>query len=128
MKYLTECIETGWISSDGPFVKEFENKFSSYIGTKYGISVCNGTAALETAFFAAGVGKGDEVIMPNRTWVATANAPMILGAKPVLVDVVKRAPLIDPGKIEEKITKKTRIILPVHLNGRGSDMEVINKT
>src|SRR5437870_1873839 len=83
---LIQCIETGWVSSDGPFVREFEQKFAAYIGVKHGIAVCNGTAALETALFAAGVGPGDEIIMPTFTIVSCLVAALRLGATPVLVD------------------------------------------
>jgi len=119
---LGKCIETGWISSDGPFVKEFENKFSSYIGTKYGISVCNGTAALETAFFAAGVGKGDEVIMPAFTIISCALVAIRLGAVPVLVDAEPDTWNMDVRQIESRITSKTKAIMAVHIYGHPVDM------
>jgi perosamine synthetase len=78
---LAQCIDTGWISSDGPFIREFENKFSKYIGVNQGIAVCNGTAALEAALYGIGVKKGDEVIMPSFTIISCAIAALRLGAR-----------------------------------------------
>ena len=86
-KYLCECIDTGWISSEGPFVKQFEEKMSAAAGRKYGIAVSNGTAALEVAMQAIGIGKDDEVIMPTFTIISCAMAVTKLGAKPVLVEI-----------------------------------------
>ena len=85
-KYLCECIDTGWISSEGPFVKEFEQKMSASVNRKYGIAVSNGTAALEIACQALDIGEGDEVIMPAFTIISCAMAVTKLGATPVLVD------------------------------------------
>ena len=80
---LVECIESGWVSSDGPMVKRFEESFSKYIGVKHGIAVTNGTAALETALFAIGISKGDEIIMPSFTIISCAVAAIRFGAIPV---------------------------------------------
>ena len=88
-KYLCECIDTGWISSEGPFVKEFEQKMSDTVDRKYGIAVSNGTAALIVAVQALGMKKGDEVIMPSFTIISCAMAVMKVGAVPVLVDQLK---------------------------------------
>ena len=85
-KYLCECIDTGWISSEGPFVKEFEQKMCATICRKYGIAVSNGTAALEVAVQALGIGEGDEVIMPTFTIISCAMAVTKAGGIPVLVD------------------------------------------
>ncbi len=120
---LARCIRSGWISSDGPFVREFEQKFSSYIGTKYGVALCNGTAALETALFAAGVGKGDEVIMPAFTIISCALAAIRLGAVPVLVDAEPDTWNMDVSRIESRITAKTKAIMPVHIYGHPVDMD-----
>lgn len=124
-KYLCQCIDEGWISSEGPFVKEFEEKFSSYIGSKFGIAVCNGTVALETALFAAGIGKGDEVIMPTFTIISCALAALRLGAKPVLVDSEPDTWNMDVTQIEKKITNKTKAIMPVHIYGHPVDMDPV---
>ena len=120
---LAECIRTGWISSDGPFVAEFERKFADYIGVKHGIAVCNGTAALETALFAAGIGKGDEVIMPAFTIISCALAVIRLGAIPVLVDAEADTWNMDVNQIEKRLTSKTKAIMPVHIFGHPVDMD-----
>lgn len=122
---LGECIDTGWISSDGPFVAEFEARFSSYIGAEYGVAVCNGTAALETALFAAGIGKGDEVIMPSFTIISCALAAIRLGAVPVLVDAESETWNMDVSQIEARITSRTRAIMPVHIYGHPVDMDPV---
>lgn len=116
-KYLCECIDTGWISSEGPFVKEFEQKMSASVGRKYGIAVTNGTAALEVAMQALGIGEGDEVIMPTFTIISCAMAVTKLGAVPVLVDSDIHTWNMNVDEIEEKITDRTKAILIVHLYG-----------
>ena len=122
---LTQCIDTGWVSSEGPFVKQFEESMSSYIGVEYGIAVCNGTAALETALYAAGIEKGDEVIMPTFTIISCAIAVLRLGAIPVLVDIGPDTWNMDVTQIEAKITKRTRAIMPVHIYGHPVDMDPV---
>lgn len=124
-KYLNQCLDEGWISSEGSFVTRFEKEFSAYLGLKYGIAVCNGTAALETAVFAAGIGKGDEVILPAFTIISCAISIIRLGAKPVLVDSEPETWNMDTKQIEAKITKKTRAIMPVHIYGHPVDMEPV---
>jgi len=126
-KYLAECIETGWISSEGPFVKEFEEKFSAYIGKKYGIAVCNGTAALEVAMGAIGLKPGEEVIMPTFTIISCPLAVISYGGIPIFVDSEPETWNIDVSKIEEKITKKTRAIMLVHIYGHPCDVDLIKK-
>lgn len=126
-KYLKECIETGWISSEGPFVRKFEEEFASFVGIKYGIAVCNGTAALETALFALGVKEGDEVIMPSFTIISCAIACIRLRAKPVLVDIEPDTCTMDITQIEAKITPKTKVIMSVHIYGQPVDMDKILK-
>ena len=116
-KYLCECIDTGWISSEGPFVKEFEQKMSATVGRKYGIAVSNGTAALEVAAQALGIGEGDEVIMPTFTIISCAMAVTKLGAVPVLVDSDINDWNMNVDEIEAKITDKTKAIMVVHLYG-----------
>ncbi len=120
---LINCIDTGWISSDGPFVREFERKFAEYIGVKYGIAVCNGTAALEAALYAAGIAKGDEVIMPAFTIISCALAAIRLGAVPVLVDAEPDTWNMDVNQIEARVTKKTKAIMAVHIYGHPVDMD-----
>jgi len=122
---LARCIQTGWISSDGPFVAEFEHRFSSYIGTKYGVAVSSGTAALETALFAAGIKKGDEIIMPAFTIISCALAAIRLGAVPVLVDAEPDTWNMDVQQIKSRITSKTKAIMPVHIYGHPVDMDPV---
>ena len=122
---LIECVETGWVSSDGPFVKQFEQNFAGYIGARHGIAVCNGTAALETALYAAGVGDGDEVIMPTFTIVSCLVAALRLGAVPVLVDVEPDTWGMDVSQIAARITPRTKAIMPVHMYGHPVDMDPV---
>ncbi|MCX5695168.1 MAG: DegT/DnrJ/EryC1/StrS family aminotransferase [Candidatus Omnitrophica bacterium] len=124
-KYLKECVDSGWISSEGPFVRRFEEEFASFVGVKYGIAVCNGTAALETALFALGIKAGDEVIMPSFTIISCAIACIRLGAKPVLVDIEPDNCTIDVNQIEGRITPKTKAIMPVHIYGHPVDMDKV---
>ena len=86
LKYVEDCVKTNWISSVGKYVTEFEDKFSSFCDSKYGVAVCNGTVAIHLALVALGIGRGDEVIIPSFTMIATINAVLYSGAKPVLVD------------------------------------------
>lgn len=124
-EYLIECVDTGWVSSDGPFVKKFEQVFAGYVGATHGIAVCNGTAALETALYAAGVGAGDEVIMPTFTIVSCLVAALRLGATPVLVDVTPDTWGMDVTQIAAKITPRTKAIMPVHMYGHPVDMDPV---
>ncbi|MBI1936251.1 DegT/DnrJ/EryC1/StrS family aminotransferase [Candidatus Woesearchaeota archaeon] len=127
LKYVIECVKSGWISSSGRFIKEFEEKFSSYCKVPYGISCSNGTAALHLAIESMGIGHGDEVIIPTFTMIASCNAVIYSGAKPVLVDSEFGTWNIDIGKIEEKITKKTKAIMVVHTYGHPVDMDKLKK-
>ncbi|MDZ4712061.1 MAG: DegT/DnrJ/EryC1/StrS family aminotransferase [bacterium] len=123
-KYLMHCIDTGWISSEGPFVKELEEKFAKRTGRKYGIAVCNGTAALEAAVIASGIEKGDEVILPTFTIISCASAVVRAGAIPVLVDCDSTWNM-SAELIREKITAKTKAILVVHIYGLPVDMDPV---
>lgn len=122
---VMECLDSTWISSKGKFVKEFERDFAAYIGTKYGTAVNNGTVALHLALLALGIGKGDEVIVPALTYVASVNTIRYTGATPVFVDSLADTWQVDPDDIERKITKNTRAIIPVHLYGYPCDMDRI---
>ncbi|MBR3627892.1 MAG: DegT/DnrJ/EryC1/StrS family aminotransferase [Elusimicrobia bacterium] len=126
-KYLLDCIDTGWISSAGKYVKDFERKFAKYCDSNYAISVTSGTTALHIALTVLGIRKGDEVIIPSFTMIACAFAVCYTGAKPVFVDVDKNTWTIDVNKIEEKITSKTKAIMPVHIFGNPCDMSKIIK-
>lgn len=127
LKYLTECIETGWISSEGPFITKFEENFSKYIGCKYGVAVSNGSAALDIAVKALEIGEGDEVIMPTFTIISPAQSVITNGAIPVLVDSDPNTWNMDVSQIESKITSKTKAILVVHIYGLPADLDPILK-
>lgn len=124
-KYLCECIDTGWISSEGPFVKEFEQKMSTTVNRKYGIAVSNGTAALEVAVQALGIKEGDEVIMPTFTIISCAMAVTKAGAVPVLVDSDFYTWNMNVEDIEAKITSRTKAIMIVHLYGLPAEVNKI---
>jgi perosamine synthetase len=124
-KYLLECIETGWISSEGPFIKIFEQKFAERVDRKYGIAVTNGTAALDVAVDALGIGPGDEVIMPTFTIISCIGQIVRVGAKPVLVDSDPKTWNMDVTQIEEKITARTKAIMVVHIYGLPVDMDPV---
>lgn len=125
LKYVTECIRTGWISSAGKFVKAFEESFASYCGVKYAVGVCNGTVALHLALRALKIQSGDEVIIPNFTMIASAFAVCYTGALPVFVDAERGTWNIDVNLIESKITAKTKAIMPVSIFGHPCDMKEI---
>jgi perosamine synthetase len=125
LKYVIDAVETGWISSAGKYVTEFEKQFAAYCDCKYGVAVCNGTVALHLALVALGIGKGDEVIIPTFTMIASAFAVAYTGATPVFVDADKETWNIDVTKIEEKITPRTKAIMPVHIFGLMCDMDAI---
>lgn len=125
LKYITDAASTGWISSSGKYVTQFEDAFAKYCGVKYGVAVCNGTVAIHLALAALGIGKGDEVIIPSFTMIATAFAVCYTGAKPVFVDADKDTWNIDVTKIKEKITSHTKAIIPVHIFGNPCDMNAI---
>lgn len=124
-KYLCECIDTGWISSEGPFVKQFEEQMSKTVNRQYGIAVANGTAALEVAVQALGIGEGDEVIMPSFTIISCAMAVTKQGGIPVLVDSCMENWNMDVNQIEAKITSRTKAIMVPHLYGLPVDMDVV---
>lgn len=125
-KYLNECIDTGWISSEGEFIKKFEAEFSAYADRKFGIAVSNGSAALDVAVQALGIGKGDEVIMPTFTIISPALSVVRAGGVPVLVDTAQDGTWnMDVSQIEAKITKRTKAILVVHIYGLPVDMDPV---
>lgn len=124
---VMRALDSGWLSSAGPAVREFETEFARYLGVKHAITVSSGTAALHVALLSLGVGRGDEVIVPAFTMGATWMAVMHTGAKPVFVDCELETYNIDPKLIEQKITKRTRAIMPVHIYGHAADMDAINK-
>ena len=125
-EYVNDALDTNWISSAGGYINKFETSFSEFCGVKYGVSCSNGLAALHLAIVALGIGEGDEVIVPTFTMAASVNAIIFTGAIPVLVDADKDTYCIDVDKIEEKITDKTKAIMPVHIYGHPCDMDRIN--
>jgi perosamine synthetase len=126
IEYVNDCLTTGWISSSGKYVKEFEARFAEYCDSKYAVGVTNGTVAIHLALVAAGIGKGDEVIIPDFTMIATAFAICYTGALPVFVDADPATWNIDVNKIREKITRKTKAIMPVPIFGNPCEMDEIN--
>lgn len=124
-KYLIECIETGWISSEGPFITKFEEKFAARMGRKHGIAVCNGTVAIDAAVESLGIGPGDEVIMPTFTIISCISQLVRNGGKPVLVDSDPTTWNMDVNQIEGKITPRTKAIMIVHIYGLPVDVDPI---
>lgn len=121
-KYLMDAFLSTWISSTGKYITQFEDNFAEYCGTRFGVATSNGTTALHLALVALGIGKGDEVIVPDMTFAATINAVIYTGATPVIVDIEEDGWCIDPDEIEKALTKKTKAIIPVHLYGQPCDM------
>src|SRR6266849_8650115 len=125
MANVMEAMRSGWISSLGAFIGQFERDFAAVCGVAHGVAVANGTTALHLALVAAGVGPGDEVIIPSLTFVATANVVHYCGATPMFADSDPETWQLDPAKLEARITPRTRAIIPVHLYGHPCDMDAI---
>jgi perosamine synthetase len=123
--YLQQCIDTGWISSEGPFVREFEEKFAARVGRRHGIAVANGTAALDAAVEALGIGPGDEVILPTFTIISCISQIVRAGARPVVVDSDPVTWNLDVRQIESRITPRTEAIMVVHTYGLPVDMDPV---
>ncbi|PWU00009.1 MAG: aminotransferase DegT [Bacteroidetes bacterium] len=126
VEFVTDAVRSTWVSSLGKYIDKFEEDFAKFCDTKYGVALMNGTIALQLALEACGIGDGDEVIVPDLSFIATANAVLNIGAVPVFVDVEPITYCIDPSKIEEAITSKTKAIIPVHLYGHPSEMISVN--
>ena len=126
-KKLLECVDSNYVSTVGPFVNEFEERFSRFLDAKSAVSVQSGTAAIHMALVELGIGPGDEVILPALTFVASANPVLYVGANPVFVDVDPFSWTLDPEKTKQAITKKTKAIIPVHLYGNPCDMDSLVK-
>ncbi|MDR0466970.1 MAG: aminotransferase class I/II-fold pyridoxal phosphate-dependent enzyme [Deltaproteobacteria bacterium] len=127
LEYVADAVATGWISSSGKYVAEFEKAFAAYCGVRHGIAACNGTAALHLALVALGVGPGDEVIIPDFTMIASAFAVCYTGAKPTFVDADAKTWNMNAALVEEKITPATRAIMPVHVFGNPCDMVALRR-
>lgn len=123
LKYVTECITTGWISSQGAYVKKFEQQFAEFCGSPNGVAVSNGTVAIHLALEALGIGEGDEVIVPDLTFAASINGVIYTGATPVIADVDPETWTLSPAAVEKLITPRTKAIMPVHLYGHPCHMD-----
>lgn len=126
-RYLVEAFDSSWISSTGQFVDRFEQKFADLTATRYALSCSNGTCALHLALMALGVGPGDEVIVPDLTYVSTANAVHYVGATPVFADCDPETWTIDPASVGRLISNRTKVVIPVHLFGVPADLSVLKK-
>ena len=125
LEYVSECVRTGWISSAGKFIDEFEERWATYCGRRYGIAVSNGTVSLQLAVACLNLQPGDEVIMPTFTIISCALAVIYNGGVPVLVDCDPHTWCMDVSQVEAKITHRTRAIMPVHIYGHPVDMDPI---
>jgi perosamine synthetase len=123
---LLHALRSGWVSQ-GPKVKAFEEAIAQFLGVQHAVAVNNGTSALDVALKAMGVGRGDEVIVPDFTYIATANAVVYQGARPVLVDVDPVTMNIDPRRVREAITPRTKAIIPIDYGGCFSDWDALEK-
>ena len=126
-KYLNDCIDTGWVSSDGPYVKKFEKEFAQYIGVDHGISVCNGSLAIDLAIAALELKEGDEIILPTFTIISCISSIIRLGLKPVLVDCCPETFNMKPDEVIKKISSKTKAIMIVHIYGLPVDIDPIKQ-
>jgi perosamine synthetase len=124
---VLDALDSGWVSSIGKYIDEFEANFARYCGTDYALAVSNGTTGLHLALAALGLQAGDEVIIPDLTFVATANAVAYTGATPVLADIDADTLCLDPSSVKSLITPRTKAIVPVHLYGHPADMDALNK-
>jgi perosamine synthetase len=122
---VLEALDSGWVSSIGKYIDEFEAGFARYCGTEYALAVSNGTTGLHLALAAIGLQPGDEVIVPDLTFVATANAVAYTGATPVLADIDPDTLCIDPVSVKSLISERTKAIIPVHLYGHPADMDAL---
>jgi len=125
LAYVAECVRTGWVSSAGRFIDEFEQRWAAYCGRRFGVTVSNGTAALQLAIACLGLRPGDEVIIPTFTIISCALAVIYNDGVPVLVDSEPRTWCMDVSQIEKKLTPRTRAIMPVHIYGHPVDMDPI---
>ena len=126
-KYVSDCFDRNWIAAGGNYNQQFEEEFRKFIGSKHGLLVSNGTTALHLAMLALGIKPGDEVIVPDVSFPATANAVLHSHAKPVFADLDPVSYAISPAEIRKKITPKTKAIIPVHLYGHAAEMDEINE-
>jgi len=126
-RYVLDCVDTGWISSLGEYVPRFEREFARFCEAEHAVAASNGTTALHLALAALGVGPGDEVLVPDLTFVATANVVRYTGATPVLVDSHPVTWTLDPADAARKVTPRTRAVIPVHLYGHPADLDPLRE-
>jgi len=119
---VMDCLNTGWISSQGKYIAAFEKAFAEFCQTRFGVATSNGTTALHLSLVTLGIGPGDEVIVPALTFIATANVVVHAGAIPVFADVSEETWTLDPEQVESRITERTKAVIPVHLYGHPADM------
>lgn len=124
---VTDAVASTWVSSLGMYIDRFEEEFAEFCGTQYAVTTSNGTVAIHLALVALGIGEGDEVIIPDLTFIATANAVLYTGARPVVCDIDPYNLCMDPDQLEQLITPNTKAIMPVHLYGHPADMRKINQ-
>src|SRR5215831_12558704 len=122
---VLDALDSGWVSSIGEYIDTFETAFARYCGTEFALAVSNGTTGLHLALAALDLKSGDEVIVPDLTFVATANAVAYTGAVPVLADIDPETLCLDPASVKALITPRTRAIMPVHLYGHPADMDAL---
>ena len=127
VRLVTDAVKSGWVSSLGEYIERFESGFADFCGVKHCVSLANGTVAIHLALKVLDIGEGDEVIIPDLTFVATANAVVTAGAKPVMVDVRASDWNMDPEALERTITPRTKAIIPVHLYGHPAEMQEIRR-
>ena len=127
IEYVNDAIRNGWGENCYKYIEKFEKKFAQHIGSKYAIATSSCTGALHMGLYALDIGMGDEVIMANSNWVATASPIIQLGAEPVFVDIHPNSWCIDPNLVESAITEKTKAIIAVHLYGNLCDLEKLKK-
>ncbi len=125
VNYVLDAVRSGWVSSLGHYIGEFEQEFARYCGSRHGVATSNGTTALHLTLVCLGIGPGDEVILPALTFVATANAVMYTGATPVFVDADPETWCLDPLAVERALSPRTKAIIVVHLYGHPADMDPI---
>jgi perosamine synthetase len=123
LAYVEEAVRSGWVSSEGRFIAEFEHRWADYCGASHGVSVCNGTVALELAMAALALPAGSEVIVPSFTIISCVAAVLRTGCQPVLVDCEPDTWCLDVAEVRRKVTSKTRAVMPVHIYGHMADMD-----